>query len=713
MASRWQRRRTCTDRERAPWRALLLAGSVAACDANPPADRADGASTRDTEAPLPPDAVAPADTRTPEDAPATPEAPALDAAVTPDATTADGGTPDVEPDRAPPTPVTPPSFGAGFTDLTASVPAPFTLGPVMDGDPEFTAGLAVLTAGMTPSELFLSQRRQDFGAITTERYRYDAINRRMVTVGRLAPGMDAQPAPVALLDLDGDGALDALSSRVSEELHWGTTEGALEPPRALFPPTGTYIQPWSDIALDDIDDDGWLDLVVGAAGCCSTCRSVRLFIRTGPRTFEERPELVEDPQRGSVEAIFSGRLGAERVVVVLVSSCGSMDSPVFYRRVERPGGVLRWVAWDPLPTEGYLQRRAPPAEAGRGLSLYAPMGCSTDDLDGDGHDDLAITLHGYTALYSGRGRVPMVDVSDLYGSPEALNDLGRPMIPWDVASVDLDRDGRPDRVVTHGDDHAASSDPRSLVGPQRVVANWNAGAGRYLDVTRALHLDALAQWRALTVTDLDQDGDADLLVGGYGVLPRVYRNDITGGHGLSLRLRGSLSNAWGVGAEVRLAASGARPAQRVVMGARGGALVTEEPLVFLGLGADTTARELEVRWPSGYLQTLRDVPSGRLVTVQEPELVTVTPATRHVPADGRSTVTVRVTPRAPDGSPREAPVDGVAHTGVGALPLRARREGSATVLELTAPGTPGSATLELRVGGVPWRVRPRVWFDRR
>jgi hypothetical protein len=35
------------------------------------------------------------------------------------------------------------------------------------------------------------------------------------------------------------------------------------------------------------------------------------------------------------------------------------------------------------------------------------------------------------------------------------------------------------------------------------------------------------------------------------------------------------------------------------------------------------------------------------------------------------------------------------------------------VLELTAPGTPGSATLELRVGGVPWRVRPRVWFDRR
>jgi hypothetical protein len=190
----------------------------------------------------------------------------------------------------------------------------------------------------------------------------------------------------------------------------------------------------------------------------------------------------------------------------------------------------------------------------------------------------------------------------------------------------------------------------------------------------------------------------------------VYRNDVPGGNGLSLRLRGSLSNPWGVGAEVRLGPRGERPAQRVVVGARGGALVTDEPLVFLGLGDDTAARDLEVRWPSGFVQRLRDVPGGRLVTVQEPELVTVQPATRRLPADGRSAFTVRVTPRDPDGAPRDAPVEVLARGGT-PRPVSCRRDGVVTTCALTAPSAPGSATLEVRVGGVAYRVRPRIWFD--
>jgi hypothetical protein len=122
--------------------------------------------------------------------------------------------------------------------------------------------------------------------------------------------------------------------------------------------------------------------------------------------------------------------------------------------------------------------------------------------------------------------------------------------------------------------------------------------------------------RGLAVGDVDNDGDPDLLLLGVGERPRLLRND--GGnrnHWLGVRLEGSRSNRDGVGAVVRVTAGGRRTTQ-VRAGGTSYASASDPRLLF-GLGAAERVERLEVRWPSGLLTVMTDLPAGRYVTVRE------------------------------------------------------------------------------------------------
>src|SRR5436190_2113670 len=121
------------------------------------------------------------------------------------------------------------------------------------------------------------------------------------------------------------------------------------------------------------------------------------------------------------------------------------------------------------------------------------------------------------------------------------------MIPWGLALVDLDLDGRDDYLVTHGNDAAAWFDARRRNLLQQAVAWWNAGDFCFADVSAALHVDTPGQFRSLSIGDLDGNGAVDVAVGGQGSLPAVYRNDVDAGNfGFALRLRGTTSNLYGI-----------------------------------------------------------------------------------------------------------------------------------------------------------------------
>ncbi|MDP3217012.1 MAG: FG-GAP-like repeat-containing protein [Deltaproteobacteria bacterium] len=631
------------------------------------------------------------------DAPATPDAGSNLAPV------------DVAPD------VPSPSLGRGFTDLSAPMDSapPFAVSQMVqlgDGDPDPVSGFFSDLDGDGRPEIVVSPTVTT-GSRSAHVYGYDAaagalVDRGTVHTARITNGITLMSA----LDLDDDGRVDLFSSRWGAEIAWGSA-GGFEDFTSMTPPTPMMLPGHHGAYFDDLDQDGWLDVLGGNMICCVDCRDVRIFLRTSLRGFTNRLDLLPKGSGATAYAVLSSRHGDDVVLTAVGQPCGNQDTPAFHRQSGLDAlGFPQYAAFDPIPPDAFIRLREPPQARSSHLSRWAPMGAAAADIDSDGLTDLAISLNFYSGVFQRRQAWPFYDWSAQFGSRPQVTANGQRQIPWGTALVDFDLDGRPDLVTANGNDHATWTIPELFTGPQRATFYWNAGGFTYRDMTAEARIGRPGQWRALAVDDLDGDGDPDLIVGGQGEYPRVFRNDIeAGNHGLAVTLHGTTSNPLGVGARLDVELDdGAR--QVHVAGGMASPLVVSAPKVFIGLGRATRAARLRITWPSGTVQELRDVPMGAL-RVEEPPSISLDPAGRHVPADGRSTVRLRVTPRSADGAVRDgARVEATVRYGAGQVTGGAWRDGAweATV---TAPSAAGSGVLEVRVDGVALGVRPRLWWD--
>lgn len=614
----------------------------------------------------------------------------------------------------------PTSFGMGFTDLTTPLdgrPSTFLTTPRMNPgeDPEPTVGLLADLDGDGAPEVLFGPTQDGPQGRTTVAFRYDPAS-GLTLMGPLATAERSDRLDLmAVADLDGDGSQDLIFNRPEGEVAWGLGGARFTAPTSITTNTAMWAPGYQSILLDDFDDDGWLDVAFGVGGCCPTCRDVKLMLRDGPRSFADRTDLLAMAPAASSYAMLSATLNDARMLISIGQPCSEQDSPTFYRWQARgPDGFARMEAFDPTPRDAYI-RVSDPGEGARdhAISHWVPMGAAVGDADGDGHVDLAISLNFFVGIFQNTGVFPLVDHTEQFAKAPAVAMMsGQRMIPWGIALVDLDQDGRLDLFTAHGNDHTASSNPSYFIGPQHSTVHWNAGAMTFTNVTSRIGVGRQGQWRSLSVGDLDRDGDADLVVGSLAENPRLLRNDVSvGHHGFSIRLRGTTSNTLGMGATVAVQVAEGQPEQVHVVGSVGSPLVFTAPMVFAGLGAATQASRVRVTWPSGLVQELRNVPAGTMHTIEEPSFIAVAPAGRHLPADGRATATVRVTPRAPDGTLRpDARVEVALSHGSGVV-TPARWTGTAWEATVTAPSMRGSSVVEVRVDGAAARVHPRLWWD--
>jgi hypothetical protein len=123
--------------------------------------------------------------------------------------------------------------------------------------------------------------------------------------------------------------------------------------------------------------------------------------------------------------------------------------------------------------------------------------------------------------------------------------------------------------------------------------------------------------RGLAIGDIDNDGRLDAVVTtNDGALHVLHNSTQTQNHWLTLELVGHLSNRDAIGAEVKVVT--AKGSQWATVTTGGSYLSSSDKRVHFGLGFETTARTIEIRWPSGIRQTLKDIRGDQFLQVQEP-----------------------------------------------------------------------------------------------
>jgi hypothetical protein len=264
--------------------------------------------------------------------------------------------------------------------------------------------------------------------------------------------------------------------------------------------------------------------------------------------------------------------------------------------------------------------------------VRAGMGLDTGDLSSVGRE--ALLVGNFSAeglgLYSPAGASGDVgsqftDIADTAG----LVPASLPYLTFGVLFCDFDLDGRPDILTANGHiDPNVGFAGRGVTFRQRCQLFRQREGGRFEEVTDQAGpgLQRPGLYRGLAVADYDADGDPDVLVSQNQGAPLLLRNEVISsvapirnqGHWLQVRLQAAKGTGDGIGARLRLEAAG-QPGGVQTRWIRAGSTYgsSSVPRAFFGLGAATEAARLEIRWPSGTVQSLSSVRADQVLVVKE------------------------------------------------------------------------------------------------
>jgi hypothetical protein len=151
---------------------------------------------------------------------------------------------------------------------------------------------------------------------------------------------------------------------------------------------------------------------------------------------------------------------------------------------------------------------------------------------------------------------------------------------------------------------------------ERKRIYWNAKGSNFLDISHLTGADDDGDGRCAVAGDFRKNGRMDVVtrnVGG-GVL-RLYENNFPQRHYLEVSLRGTASNKQGIGARLVAHAGGKQVVREMYPH---NSFHSQMPnIVHFGLGDATQADRLTIRWPSGAIQELTDLPADQHIIVTE------------------------------------------------------------------------------------------------
>ncbi len=250
-------------------------------------------------------------------------------------------------------------------------------------------------------------------------------------------------------------------------------------------------------------------------------------------------------------------------------------------------------------------------------NLISGMGVDFRDINNDGWPDISlVALDTETfPLYENNGKGSFEEITAKSGM--AL--LSNPMSGYSPNIADFDNDGWKDIFVSRGDVQSPAMEGRHHIAqPNTVFRNLPGGKWAALTEEAGFTAQPPKRHRGSAYGDFNHDGKLDLVVTALSAPAEIWINNSPGdNHWLELKLQGTKSNRDGIGAKIRLVAGGQTQYTHYTT-ASGYASSSAGPVHF-GLGTAKVADEIEIRWPSGTVQTLKNVQASQIVKVVEPK----------------------------------------------------------------------------------------------
>jgi hypothetical protein len=249
--------------------------------------------------------------------------------------------------------------------------------------------------------------------------------------------------------------------------------------------------------------------------------------------------------------------------------------------------------------------------------VRAGMGIDSGDTTNEGRESVLIgnnTAQGL-AQYLPDPQGHFTDVADRTG----LFEPSLQFLTFGLAFVDYDGDGSKDIIVANGhvdENVRLMGDGNEYAEP--LAAFHNDGSGKFQEVGPALGpaFTEKRVWRGLALGDVDGDGDPDLLVSTCNGKPALLRND--GGNRnawLQVKAIAAGRNRDGLGTKVTVTANGLHQTGWIRSGSS--YCSQHELAAFFGLGQAAQVERVELQFPDGARQTVKDVKANQLLVVQE------------------------------------------------------------------------------------------------
>jgi enediyne biosynthesis protein E4 len=234
------------------------------------------------------------------------------------------------------------------------------------------------------------------------------------------------------------------------------------------------------------------------------------------------------------------------------------------------------------------------------------MGADFRDFNGDGLPDIMMTgLRNETfELFRNNRKGGFDDASASSG----LLALSRDWSGWSCGFTDFDNDGCLDIFLACGG--------VEMNEPQINRVLQNAG-GKFVDVSSGAGQDfqVARVHRGAAFADFDNDGRIDVAVTSINGPVELWMNRTPMQHWLQLKLEGTRSNASGIGAKIVCRSS--QRTQTCMVSSSVGYGCSSDSRVHFGLAEERTV-SLEIHWPSGTVQQMRDVKCDQRLSIQEP-----------------------------------------------------------------------------------------------